>query len=56
MLQSYGYEIIVAVSAVEFLFVGLWVWTFRETKDLDITEIDAEADMTALMRPSSQPI
>jgi MFS family permease len=56
VLQSYGYEIIVAVSAVEFLFVGLWVWTFRETKDLDITEIDAEVNTTALMRPSSQPI
>jgi MFS family permease len=43
VLQNYGYVPIVAVSAVEFLFVGLLVWTFRETRNVDITEIDAAA-------------
>ncbi len=44
VLQNYGYVPIVAVSAVEFLFVGLLVWTVRETRNVDITEIDAAAD------------
>jgi len=56
VLQHYGYEVIVGISAAEFLFVGVWVWTFRETKDMDIAEIDAEADKTSLMSASSQPI
>lgn len=43
ILQSYGYVPIVVVSAAEFLFVGLWVWTFRETRNVDIAEIDAAA-------------
>lgn len=44
VLQSYGYAPIVVVSAMEFLFVGLWVWTFRETRNVDIAEIDAAAN------------
>ncbi len=44
ILPTYGYVPIVVVSAAEFLFVGLWVWTFRETRDVDIAEIDAAAD------------
>jgi len=45
-------------SAAEFLFVGLWVWTFRETKDVDLAAIDAEANALALTpsRASSQPV
>jgi MFS family permease len=56
VLQSYGYELIVVVSGAEFLFVGIWVWTFRETKDVDITEIGAEADTPAMVPASSHPI
>ncbi len=46
VLHNYGYVPIVVVSGLEFLFVGLWVWTFRETRDVDIEEIDAAAETT----------
>ena len=48
VLPTDGYVPIVVVSAAEFMFVGLWVWTFRETRNVDIAEIDAVADMAAL--------
>ena len=48
VLQTYGYAPIVVVSAAEFLFVGLWVWTFRETRNVDIAEIDAAATTAPL--------
>ena len=47
VLPLYGYAPIVIVSAAEFLFVGLWVWTFRETRNVDITEIDEIASQPA---------
>ena len=58
VLRDYGYEPIVFVSAAEFLFVGLWVWTFKETKDVDLASIDAAAEAEPLLseRTSSQPI
>lgn len=48
VLATYGYVPIVVVSAAEFMFVGLWVWTFRETRNVDIAEIDAAADVAVL--------
>lgn len=48
VLQSYGYVPIVVVSAAEFLLVGLLVWTFRETSNVDITEIDAAVENAPL--------
>lgn len=58
VLQNYGYQPIVFVSAAEFLFVGLWVWTFRETKDVDMAAIDAAAEAAPVFteRPSSLPV
>jgi hypothetical protein len=57
VLKNYGYEPIVFVSAAEFMFVGLWVWTFRETKDVDLASIDATAKAAPVFseRPSSLP-
>jgi MFS family permease len=57
VLKNYGYEPIVFVSAAEFMFVGLWVWTFRETKNMDLASIDATAKAAPVFseRPSSLP-
>lgn len=55
VLQNYGYAPIVVVSAVEFLFVGLWVWTFRETRNVDIIDIDAAAEADVLGTAKAVP-
>jgi MFS transporter len=52
VLARWGYVPIVAVSACEFLFVCLWVWTFKETKDVDLQEIDEAAERTTSGSPS----
>ncbi len=40
VLARWSYVPVVAVSAAEFLFVGLWVWTFPETRHVDLAAID----------------
>jgi MFS family permease len=51
VLAKWGYAPVVVVSACEFLFVGLWVWTFPETRNVDLLAIDS-----AIEGENSQPI
>lgn len=45
LLPKYGYVPVVVVSVLEFLFVGLWAWTFPETSGARIDAPDAQLDL-----------